>query len=112
MSAISVQDGDAVFEFLFSAVTARHEVVLSDLQRVILEALRDREQYGLELLIRVLTSGHELGRPVQPGTLHPALKDLERLALVTRAHLREPVEGKCRAYYWLTEAGRLALNGA
>lgn len=72
----------------------------------VLEALAEREQYGYELVKRLV----ELpGLGITEGTLYPLLSRLRVQGLVT-TRLEESPEGPARKYYDLTPEGRACLD--
>ncbi len=85
--------------------------VLSQLRRGVLEycvlaVLRDREQYGFEL-VKVLTQSE--GLLTSEGTIYPILARLRRDGAVVTTW-RESTAGPPRRYYNLTQDGHDALE--
>lgn len=77
------------------------------LELVILAALRDREQYGFELISGIAKrSALELPE----GTLYPLLLRLAKDGLIA-SRLAEGDGGAPRKYYALTGAGKTMLTG-
>lgn len=82
-----------------------------DSKTALLQALLSADGFGLELMDRVreMTGGAvKLG----PGTIYPALRDLERDGLVEtyRADPLPERRGRPRIYYTLTGEGRRAAH--
>ncbi len=71
----------------------------------VLRALAECEQYGYELVKRLVALP---GVGVTEGTLYPLLSRL-RLQGLVRTRLEESPEGPVRKYYALTSEGRRAL---
>jgi PadR family transcriptional regulator PadR len=71
----------------------------------VLEALSEREQYGYELVKRLVALP---GMGVTEGTLYPLLSRLRLQGLVS-TRLEESSEGPVRKYYTLTDEGREGL---
>lgn len=71
----------------------------------VLEALSEREQYGYELVKRLVALP---GMGVTEGTLYPLLSRLRLQGLVS-TRLEESPEGPARKYYTLTDEGREGL---
>ena len=71
----------------------------------VLEALSEREQYGYELVKRLVALP---GMGVTEGTLYPLLSRLRLQGLVS-TRLEESPEGPARKYYALTKEGRQGL---
>jgi DNA-binding PadR family transcriptional regulator len=69
----------------------------------LLQVLRDRPGYGLELIRRLETAGIELAE----ARVYPVLKELKGQGLVACVRLapREQRGGRTRIYYRLTSAG-------
>lgn len=72
----------------------------------ILNALVEREQYGYELVKRLVDIP---GLGVTEGTLYPLLSRLRVQGLV-RTRLEESSEGPARKYYALTPEGQRVLS--
>ena len=72
------------------------------LELCILNALREKERYGYEL-VKTLVAIPGLG--VTEGTLYPLLSRLRVQGFIT-ARLEESSEGPARKYYALTKEGR------
>lgn len=72
----------------------------------ILSVLADREQYGYELVRRLVALP---GLGITEGTLYPLLSRLRLQGLVS-TRLEESPEGPARKYYALTAEGRAVLD--
>ena len=68
----------------------------------LLSALRERAQYGLEILERLRT---EAGLAIADGTIYPLLHRLERSGFVRSEWSVEADRARPRKYYKLTRAG-------
>lgn len=71
----------------------------------VLQALADEEQYGYELVKRLVNLP---GLGMTEGTLYPLLSRLRLQGLVS-TRLEESSEGPARKYYALTKDGRRVL---
>ena len=72
----------------------------------ILNALRDDERYGYELVKSLVAVP---GLDVAEGTVYPLLSRLRQQGVVT-TRLEESPSGPARRFYALTEAGRARLE--
>lgn len=72
----------------------------------ILNALRDDERYGYELVKSLVSVP---GLDVADGTIYPLLSRLRQQGLVT-TRLEESPSGPARRFYALTESGRVRLE--
>jgi PadR family transcriptional regulator PadR len=72
----------------------------------ILNALRDDERYGYELVKSLVMVP---GLDVAEGTIYPLLSRLRQQGLVT-ARLEESPSGPARRFYALTDGGRVRLE--
>ncbi len=73
---------------------------------LLLQVLRDREDYGYSVVVRLQDSGvTDLGE----GTVYPALSRLESSGLLT-ARLVPSASGPARKYYTITAAGLAELG--
>lgn len=72
----------------------------------ILNALRDHERYGYELVKALVAVP---GLDVAEGTIYPLLSRLRQQGVVT-TRLEESPSGPARRFYALTDAGRTRLE--
>lgn len=80
-----------------------------DIRLVLLEALREGEAFGLQVIERIEQRTRRKMRFAQ-GTVYPALRALERDGLI-KSRESEPLPdrgGRPRVYYTLTAKGRAA----
>ena len=75
---------------------------------MILRLLADKSMYGYQM-VKELQKRSDGYFELEQGTLYPALHRLEREELI-RSEWQVVAEGPSRKYYYLTDAGRSALQ--
>jgi PadR family transcriptional regulator PadR len=76
------------------------------LEFCVLALLADGERYGLDIARQL---GRSFGQTMSEGTMYPLLSRLRRAGSVGSTW-RESANGPSRRYYFLTPAGRAALD--
>jgi PadR family transcriptional regulator PadR len=91
-----------------SSVEARKAQILRGLMEIaLLRLLRDRPEYGLEILERLR---RDAGLNVAEGTIYPLLHRLEKGGSIGSEWRLDAGGGRPRRYYALTEQGAAELE--
>jgi len=89
-------------------VEARTPQLLRGLMEIaLLRLLRDRAEYGLEILVRLR---QDAGLNVAEGTIYPLLHRLEKAGSIASEWRIDPAGGRPRRYYALTPTGASELE--